>query len=495
LAVFAVRHSAHMRSPMGYEGTETLNPGHRWHRVLMRYGAPFAVTAIALEVWFLWPVMHQDPFAIFLAAVIVCARFFGFGPAVVCTFLCCLTLDYMVFPPPGFGMSRNDSERMVVFVIVSLLTAGLARKRKQAETRAGEMRRRMAAIVESSEDAILSATPTGTITSWNRGAESLYGYSPREAIGRQISLLVRPDRAPEISRDIARIRRAEHVESYRTEHVRKDGTTATVLLSFSPIRNHAGGVVGFSAIARDFSAQQRTEEVLRRNEKLATAGRLAATIAHEISNPLESVTNLLYLARHDGKRIDEYLRLAEREVDRIGAIARQTLGFVREGPPASLNVAETMDQVLQLCLRRLESKHIEIEKEYEPGTNINGHAGELRQLFSNLVINAVDAMHECGKLRIHISRTRDWADGNRPGVRIIIADTGTGIQSNDFSHLFEPFYTTKKDLGTGLGLWISYGIVQKHGGRIRARSSTTPGRSGTVFSVFLPSAIENHKAA
>jgi PAS domain S-box-containing protein len=483
-------------SSMAWTNTDLAGSHRSWGRTTLRYGAPFAITATAWAVWFLWPVMHQDPFAIFIAAVIVCARFFGFGPAVVCTVLCALTLDYAIFPPFGFAISRNDAERLVVFVLVCLLTAGLARKRKQAETRAGEMRQRMAAIVESSDDAILSATPSGIVTSWNRGAESLYGYGASEATGRHISFLVPPERTPELANAIARIHRAEYVEGYRTEQLRRDASRVMVLVSYSPLRSSTGAVVGFSAIARDVSAQHRTEEILRRNEKLATAGRMAATIAHEINNPLEAVTNLLYLMREDPKRRDEYLRLAEREVERIGAIAQQTLGFVREGSsPVPLNVAETIDQVLHLYSRILSCKHIQLEKEYDSGLNIEGFAGELRQLFSNLVINAVDAMDDGGTLKIHVSRSRDWADGSRPGVRVSIADTGSGIRSADMAHLFEPFYTTKKDLGTGLGLWISYGIVQKHGGRVRARSSTRAGHSGTVFTVFLPQILETSKAA
>lgn len=467
-----------------------------WEHAFLRYAAPFLVTGIAVLVWLLWPVMHQDPFAIFIAAVIVSARFFGFGPAVVCTALCATILDYFVFPPPGLGMSKNDTERMVVFVIVSLLTAGLARKRKQAESRASEMQERMAAIVESSDDAILSATPAGVITSWNRGAESLYGYSPSEAIGRHISVLASPKRLHEISSNIFAVKQGQHVEGYRSEHLRRDGSAVPVLLSVSPLRGKKGAVIGLSAIVRDITTQVRTEEILRRNEKLATAGRLSATIAHEINNPLDAVINLLYLARHDPRGRDDYLRLAEKEIHRIGVIAQQTLGFVREGSSAAqLNVADTLDQVLHLYVRQLSSKRIHVEKEYSSQATVRGFGGELRQLFSNMVINAVDAMNEGGRLRLHVSRSHDWGDGNRPGVRVTIADTGSGINKTQMPHLFEPFYTTKQDVGTGLGLWISYGIVQKHGGSIRVRSTTKPGCSGTVFTVFLPDVFEEPKAA
>ncbi len=461
-----------------------------WLSLLLRYGGSFLTTATALAIWFLWPVMHEDPLVIFVAGVIVSARFFGFGPALLCTGLSALALNYFIFMPRfSVMMASTDAERMVVFAIVSVLTAGLARQRSRAEVSAGEAKQRMAAIVESSDDAILSATPAGIITSWNRGAETLYGYSSEEATGHHISFLALKGHEREITRNALHVRLGQPIDSYQADHMRKDGSKVRVLFSMSPLRNSRGEVIGSSAIARDITAQQRTEDVLRRNERLATAGRLAATIAHEINNPLEAVTNLLYLARHDADRREHYLALAEKEVERVAAIAQQTLGFVREGAsPVLLNVRDAIEQVLYLYTRKLESKQIRVDKQYENGVNICGFLGELRQLFSNLVINSVDSMAHGGRLLIRVSRAHDWSDGRREGVRVSIADTGTGIRPEDRARLFEPFFTTKQEFGTGLGLWISQGIVHKHGGSIRVRSRIDLGRSGTVFSVFLPKA-------
>ena len=465
---------------------------------VVRYGAALAVTTTALGIWFMWPLMHEDPFAIFIAAVIASARFFGFGPALLSTIASAIALDYFVFAPfhLSFRLSTTDSERMIAFVLLSLLTAGIAHQRTQAETRAIETRQRMAAIVESSEDAILSTTPESVITSLNRGAEALYGYTAAEAVGQHISLTAPPERVHEISLSISRLQRGEHVGSYQTEHLRKDGTRVSVLLSVSPMRNRRGTMIGCSIIARDVTTQRRAEEALRRNEKLATAGRLVATIAHEINNPLEAVTNLLYLARHDPAKQDEYLSRAENEVQRIGSIAQQTLGFVREGTSTTpVNVAEILDQVLQLYLPKLQAKRIQIERRYDTRADISGFPGELRQLFSNLIINAIDAMGDGGRLFLRVSHSHEWTNNHRPGVRVTIADSGAGIRPADLAHIFEPFYTTKTDAGTGLGLWLSYGIVQKHGGSIRVRSRTVAGHSGTIFSLFLPDKIERPKAA
>jgi PAS domain S-box-containing protein len=428
--------------------------------------------------------MHQDPFIPFLAAVIVTARVFGFGPSVVCTIASVLALDYFTFSPHlSFALSANNAERLVVFVVVSVLTAGLARDRKIAETRADEVRGRMASIVESSADAIFSATPEGVITTWNRGAENLYGYSAEEAIGRHISLFAPQEKLAEVDRNTHRLNQGEQIQSFQTERLRKDGTRIIVLLSISPLRNRKGEIIGHSAIARDVTAQTCAEEALRRNEKLATAGRLAAVVAHEINNPLEAVTNLLYLARRDPSRQSEYLDQAEKEVERVAEFAHQTLGFVREtSSPISLDVGEILDQVLQLYQRRLHDKHIQVEKRYRGEVVIAGFPGELRQLFSNLIINAVDAMNDGGRLWV---RTRRATINGRPSVRVTVADNGAGIDSAVAAHIFEPFFTTKQEFGTGLGLWFSQGIAQKHHGEIRFSTRTTAGRSGTMFVVSL----------
>jgi signal transduction histidine kinase len=210
---------------------------------------------------------------------------------------------------------------------------------------------------------------------------------------------------------------------------------------------------------------------------------------------------LIYLARHRPQNQEQYLEMAEKEVLRVAAIAQQMLGFVREtSSPSPLNVAATLDDVLQLYVRPLSEKHIQVEKQYDPAVEIYGFAGELRQLFSNLILNALDALDDGGRLTLHVAPGRQWSDGHesgphRSGVRITIADSGSGIRQGDLTRIFEPFYSTKGDAGTGLGLWLSHGIVQKHEGSIRVRSRTTAGSSGTVFSIFLPDGAERVRSA
>jgi PAS domain S-box-containing protein len=460
----------------------------RWSDRVAWYGSALAASALSWCIWWLSPVMHQDPFVIFILAVVFTARFFGFGPAVVCTFSSAVVLDYSMFRQSfNAALSENETQRLGAFILISVFVAGLARQRSRAETQADEARRQMAAIVASSEDAIASFTVDGIVTSWNLGGETLFGYTAAEIIGRPISVLVPPDRLEEFGTNLARLNREEHVPSYETERVDRNGTRITILLSLSPLRNEQGKLIGASAIARDVTAQKRTEEVLRRNERLVTAGRLTAAIAHEIKNPLEALTNLIYLARQDASGREEYLRRAEHEIGRLDSIAQQALGFVREATsPEPLDAGKILDEVVQLYLRKLQAVRIKVEKQTGEGIEILGYPGELRQVFANLILNAMDAMQDGGKLRLRVARAREWSGERRAGIRVTVADTGNGIAAKDLPHIFEPFYTTKKDHGTGLGLWLAYGAIQKHAGWMRVATRTTPGRSGTVFAVFLP---------
>jgi len=454
---------------------------------LLRYGGAFLVAWLALSLWSLFPILHRHPFELFLAAVVVAARFLGLGPALVCSALSAACLDFLVFTPRfTFAIgTRDDIERLIVFLALSVLVGSLSRQKTLAELRADQTTREMAAIVECSDDAIFSTSPDGIITSWNRGAERLYGYKAEEAVGAPVLMLAPPERQQEGEMNRQALSRGELVESYQTERMRKDGTRVPVLLTVSPLRSPKGEIVGASALARDMSAQRHSEEAVRRSEKLATAGRLAATIAHEINNPLEAVLNLLYLARHDPRQGERYLAMAEQEVGRVAQLARQTLGFVRESSSAvSMDPARIMDEIVQLYSHKLESRKIQVIRRYRGKFQISGYSGEVKQLLANLLVNAVDAMEEGGCLQVRVSETRQWSE--RPGVMLTVADNGRGIPRENRRRLFEPFYTTKPDAGTGLGLWVSRGIVQKHGGSIRVRSRTDGPHRGTVFSVFLP---------
>jgi signal transduction histidine kinase len=241
---------------------------------------------------------------------------------------------------------------------------------------------------------------------------------------------------------------------------------------------------------RDYLAERHVvEEALRRSEKLAVAGRLAASMAHEINNPLNSVTNLLYLigssaSLEESKRYGE---TAAGELARVSELVTQTLRFYREPiSPTTVQIPEIIDSALMLYQARLSSAEITVERDFRECSPIVARAGELRQLTLNLIGNALDAIGQGGRLKIRVTNTREHRNGSRPGIRLTIADTGSGIQPEIRKTLFEPFVSTKGNTGTGLGLWVSSEIVQRHGGTIQVRSSVLAPTTGTAFSVFLP---------
>jgi signal transduction histidine kinase len=232
----------------------------------------------------------------------------------------------------------------------------------------------------------------------------------------------------------------------------------------------------------------RAEEALRRSEKLAATGRLAASIAHEINNPLEAISNAIYLARiSPPEEIPMYLKLADEELARVAQITKQTLGFYREtATPGAVKMSALLDDLLILFNRKLEAKNLTIKKQYRDELEIWGLEGELRQVFANQIANAIYAMPQNGCLTIKIRRSKSWSNGHCPGTAVTLVDNGSGIPQESLTKIFDPFFTTKKDVGNGLGLWITHDIVTRHGGSIRARSNAHPGASGTIFTTFLP---------
>lgn len=227
----------------------------------------------------------------------------------------------------------------------------------------------------------------------------------------------------------------------------------------------------------------RAQEALLRSEKLAVTGRLAASIAHEINNPLEAVTNLLFLMREEGSsdRQKKYLAQAEHELARVAEITKQTLRFYREpSQPTATRITTVLDSVLMLFGQRLVSSEIRVERnERAPSATVLSSPGELRQVIANIIGNAIDAMRTGGRLRIRIAQARQ-------SVRLTMADTGVGIPKEVLPTIFEPFVTTKGETGTGLGLWVTAEIIKRNGWKIRVRSCSRPGRSGTTFSIVIP---------
>lgn len=563
------------------------NPDHRFSAILLspeaggvlaRSVLPFATITIFTIGWLVVLVSHSQLFDARVAtAVLVTSGAFALGEAVLWT---------------ASLLNRDAAEHKSTQQSVAYLSA----------------------IVEGSNDAIIGKTLDGIISSWNRAAEKLYGYTDAEVIGRTADILIPSDHRNELAENLRRLAKGEKVPQYETVRRRKDGTIIDVEIALSPIRDAAGNVIGASSIARDITEAKRAEESLRRaereweqtfnalpdliavldkqnrvvrvnkalaerrqltaascvgmlcyeclhgthnsppdcphllslqdgrqhmsemheealggdfvvsttpyfdeqgelagmvhvsrdvselktahqalvrSEKLATTGQMAASIAHEIHNPLDAVGNLLYLIQQSTAEDEtrNFVAMAQQELGRVTQITQQMLSFQREAAaPVAVKFQEVLDNVLALYERKITDAGVEIKVEVDPEATILALPGQTRQIIANLIGNAIEARGpQHNKIWIRAYPSREW-HGGEEGLRFVIADNGRGIPSELRKKIFDPFFTTKGENGTGLGLWITQGIVEKFGGSIHLRSTTRPGRSGTCFSLFFPNA-------
>lgn len=272
------------------------------------------------------------------------------------------------------------------------------------------------------------------------------------------------------------------------------GEGRTWSMNFYPVQPQNDAIRWVGVIVVDITGRLRAEETLRKTEKLAAAGRLAASVAHEINNPLESVTNLLYLL-HNHRPMDatalEFVSIAQAELARVAHITQQTLRFYRQtASRTETDIPEILESIVQLYRMRIDAAHIRVQQRFRDTPPLLCYSGELRQLFANLIVNAVDAMPGGGvlSLRVRGGRGPGPAAGRVQGMHVTVADSGTGMSPETQGKIWEAFFTTKQATGTGLGLWVSDEIVRKHGGTVRVRSRTGD-RSGTCFRIFLPGEI------
>jgi len=343
----------------------------------------------------------------------------------------------------------------------------------------------LAAIVESSDDVILSKDLNGIITSWNEAATRVFGYSAEEMIGSSILKLIPEHLHSDEKIIIDSIRAGRRVEHFETARLTKSGELLDVSLTVSPVKDDNGQVIGASKILRDISERKRIEQSLLQAEKIAATGRMAATIAHEINNPLEAVVNLLYLLRPMITDPDgiSYLSSAEDELGRVSHIAKQTLGYYREHASArSASLAEIVLHAIAIYEPRCMAARIEIRKSLDSSREVVLRRGEMMQVISNLITNSIYAMPGGGVLSISVEDTLEPADG----IVLTIHDDGVGIAAHDLPKVFNAFFTTRSTGGTGIGLFVAKQCVEGHGGRIEIESSKDAENHGTAVRVFLP---------
>ncbi|MGF7180271.1 ATP-binding protein [Tunturiibacter psychrotolerans] len=352
--------------------------------------------------------------------------------------------------------------------------------------------------LESIGDGVITCDAEGRIQMMNPVASELTGWSQPEAGGHQLEDVFRivdeTTREP-VETPVAKVMRLDKIVGMANHHtilLRKDGTELDISDSGAPIRDKSGNTIGIVLVFRDITMERKTQEALIANEKLAVAGRLAATIAHEIHNPLDSVTNLIYLMRN-GATPEESVRfmdMAQQELTRVTQISRAMLGLYRESKaPVVVDLKETLEEILLLMERRLHDLGVTVSTDMPEPVEVSAFPAELRQVFTNLVTNAAEAAGPGGEIKISITPQTAGIDGSgqklQAGATVTIADNGPGIPEDVQPHLFQPFFTTKGENGTGLGLWVSRGIINKHGGTICVTSDTGDTDHGTKVGVFL----------
>jgi len=380
------------------------------------------------------------------------------------------------------GGDDGDSE----LILISVFEAQQRRAYEKELLRARREFEQLAEVVRRSSDAILRLSPDGVIESWNTGAEQIFGYSEREALGKPFAELF--DAAAAVHLGAALVQLGKGIEvGLEAVGFRKDRRRVELSVSLTPHLDAPGVLVAFSAVIRDITSRKQSERALLQNEKLASVGRLASSIAHEINNPLEAVTNLLYLleCQVEGEENKGLVATAQAELARVSHIATHTLRFHKQSSARTVvNLGALADSVLSLYHARLENSAIGIVNDSSAASPLFSFEGELRQILMNLVSNAFDAMRGGGRLTVRIRDVTLWRSGVA-GIRVTIADTGSGMDRETLGRIFEPFFSTKGIGGTGLGLWITKDLVEKNGGTIRVRSNNRPGCTGTVVTLLF----------
>lgn len=476
--------------------------------------------ALTIDILLLLPADYRAPYLIAFLFSIVTSRYLGLGAGTICAIGSGLGIEFYLSVAPFMQhllANRFNLLRMVFFVVSSVLVGWLLRKLANLRRNA-EMRRRLDKVVGDSRLAVERSTAAqavreresrlqmaldgGHVGLWDNDLEHDYalwsdehyrilGLEPGSVTAGQqtIRAATHPEDRGAMDALYKETRTAARQFCCEYRVVWPDGSVHWVEAQAKYETNSEGVAVRMLGVMTDITHRKQAEAVLLRTEKLAAAGRLAASIAHEINNPLEAVTNLLYLAS-GADNLDtarQHTRQALDEIMRISRITQQTLKFHRQSEAArKIRLSEVLDDVLGLFQGRIAPKHIRVERQYRDDPEVECLAGDLRQVFANLVANALDALGDGGSLVLRIQHSRNWRAPYESGMRITLLDTGCGMSPQTRRRIYEPFFTTKKDSGTGLGLWLTSEIIERQRGNLQAWSSRIPGRSGTAFSLFLP---------
>ncbi len=439
-------------------------------------------------------ILHRTPLALSFVLIGAIARTFSRGPSILAPVVSAICFNYVVaLPEFGWAVSSEGLIETLIILMLGFVIAYLF----QAQQDTGHnlrlandaLREKTNALIQAqqgSNSAAWEFNATTRTTKWYEGGAELFGRSLAEisAMGSPTSLVVEEDR-PKVAAAAARTIKTGEPFQVEFRVVWPNGEVRWLEACGTPKLSDPTIWLG---VTIDITNRKTAELALIRSEKLLATSRLASSVSHEINNPLEAVTNLIYLAGL--KAVDEdqqaYLKEAETELARVAHITNQSLRFHRQqSAPVAIDVAETMRDVMRFYEPRISAANIKLNVDLQHVPRLVCRASEIRQVFGNLIQNALEAMPGGGCMRFRIRTCTDWRSGE-PAVRITVLDTGNGMSVQTKRRIYEPFFTTKDSTNTGLGLWVAAGIVDGHGGSIQVWSSTNRERKGTAFSVVLP---------
>jgi len=434
---------------------------------------------------------HPFPFALDFLSMALIASLGGFTPAMLALFVTILSHGYLLRTAPHpTALAPNDIPRIAFLLSSALIISALGNRSRryyqELESTVNALQESNAALVETlNSNRCASWTldlDSGRSARWHRGSYLVFGRHFEEIEGMDsLAPLLHPEDRPALPLMREQMRASWEPILFEYRCPWPNGELHWLEMRATRI---AGKPCVWRGVTLDITDRKLAEAALLRAEKLAAMGRLASTVAHEINNPLESVTNLLYLAHSDPELADEtrsYLATAETELSRLGNITRLTLGFVRNnGVTARVEVSVIVEDVLSIFRHRLDARSVTVERHYRDDVCVQMAPHELRQIVTNLVANAADAVSSAGaRIAIHICR-------EDPHAVLLVDDNGAGIPDHNLARIFEPFFSTKEEVGTGIGLWITRELVEKNGGRVLAESRDLPPGVTTRFRIELP---------
>lgn len=463
-----------------------------WHSALIYAGVVVASLLLA-DLSFHSPGLANTRLGLNFALLLAVAILWRWGPALAAVAGTLLGYHHyrLDVPQPGHDLLTTVVPVFVLLfvgaeVVLLIWRSELAGRQLQAAmTDLSENSDALMQAQQASGAAVWTFDTAANTARWYEGGAPIYGKPnpPGQSLDSVMDMIFEEDRdrvgqAMEVTRSTGRPFIVEYRTVWPSGEVHWLEARGT-MVGGNP--NHWRGVT------LDITERKRAENALLQTEKLAVAGRLAAAIAHEINNPLEAITNLCYLARSTADEVTgRYIAMAEEELRRVAHITSQTLRFHKQQSAAgATDLREIIESLLGLYEPRLRRNKVAVSLEAHAMPELFCFAGEIRQVMANLIGNALDAMEDGGTLRIRLGACTAWRAGAK-AARITISDSGHGIPALTLAHIYEPFFTTKTDMGTGLGLWVSTTLIEKHGGQLWVRSNTDPQKHGTVFSVVLP---------